>query len=46
VVEEAGRCAVTVSGDVGDAGHCRNIVDPALGDLGAVDILVNNAGSR
>jgi len=43
IVEDAGRKAVLVPGDIGDEAHCREIVDRAAGELGGVDILVNNA---
>jgi NAD(P)-dependent dehydrogenase (short-subunit alcohol dehydrogenase family) len=43
LVEEAGRRAVLVSGDVSDAGHCREIIAKAVEELGKVDVLVNNA---
>ncbi len=43
VVEEAGRKAVSVPGDIGDAGHCRRIVERAVQELGHLDIVVNNA---
>lgn len=42
-VEEAGRRAVLVRGDVSDPQHCRNIVAKAVEELGKVDILVSNA---
>ena len=42
-VEEAGRKAVLVSGDVSDADHCRTIIDEAVQAFGKVDVLVNNA---
>jgi NAD(P)-dependent dehydrogenase (short-subunit alcohol dehydrogenase family) len=42
-VEEAGRKAVLVPGDVSQAQHCRDIVEQAVGEFGKVDILVNNA---
>jgi NAD(P)-dependent dehydrogenase (short-subunit alcohol dehydrogenase family) len=42
-VEEAGRRALTIRGDVSDADHCRDIVDRTVHELGGVDILVNNA---
>ncbi|MBF9131142.1 SDR family oxidoreductase [Plantactinospora sp. S1510] len=42
-VEEAGRRAVLVPGDVGDAAMCRTIVDRAVEELGGIDVLVNNA---
>ncbi|HEY0698054.1 MAG TPA: SDR family oxidoreductase, partial [Micromonospora sp.] len=43
LVEEAGRAAVTVSGDVRDEAHCQEVVRRAVSDLGGLDILVNNA---
>src|SRR5579884_857086 len=42
-VEEAGRRAVLVAGDVADQAHCRALVDRALREFGHLDILVNNA---
>jgi NAD(P)-dependent dehydrogenase (short-subunit alcohol dehydrogenase family) len=46
LVEEAGRKAVLVPGDIGDPAHCRAIVDQAVEALGGVDILVNNAAHQ
>lgn len=42
-VEEAGRRAILVAGDVKDPAHCRKLVDRAVTDFGKLDILVNNA---
>jgi NAD(P)-dependent dehydrogenase (short-subunit alcohol dehydrogenase family) len=42
-VEEAGRRAVLVSGDLADAEHCKEIVAEAVRAFGRVDVLVNNA---
>lgn len=42
-VQEAGRKAVLVAGDIQDEEHCKSIVDKALKEFGGVDILVNNA---
>jgi NAD(P)-dependent dehydrogenase (short-subunit alcohol dehydrogenase family) len=42
-VEEAGRKAVLVPGDISDPAHCRSIIDTAVRELGRLDILVNNA---
>ncbi len=42
-VEQAGRKAVVVPGDIQDEEHCKMIVDRAVKELGGVDILVNNA---
>jgi hypothetical protein len=43
LVEEAGRKAVLVRGDISDAQHCRDIIATAVDTFGKVDILVNNA---
>jgi NAD(P)-dependent dehydrogenase (short-subunit alcohol dehydrogenase family) len=45
-VEQAGRKAVLVRGDVQEASHCRAIIDRAIKDLGGVDILINNAAHQ
>ena len=43
LVEEAGRRAVLVRGDVGDPQHCREIIAQAVHELGGLDVLVVNA---
>lgn len=43
VVEEAGRRAIAVAGDIGDEAHCQRLVQRALQEFGHLDILVNNA---
>jgi NAD(P)-dependent dehydrogenase (short-subunit alcohol dehydrogenase family) len=43
LIEEAGRTAVPVPGDIRDQQVCRQIIERAVGDLGGLDILVNNA---
>jgi len=43
LVEEAGRRAVLVPGDIADPAHCRAIVDKAVHEFGRIDVLVNNA---
>jgi NAD(P)-dependent dehydrogenase (short-subunit alcohol dehydrogenase family) len=43
LVEEAGRKAVVVPGDISDEEHCKKIIAQAVSELGGVDILVNNA---
>ena len=45
-VEEAGRKAVLVPGDISDPAHCRGIVERCVKELGGVDILVNNAAHQ
>ncbi|MEZ7236757.1 SDR family oxidoreductase [Rhodococcus sp. GXMU-t2271] len=42
-VEEAGRRAVAVPGDIRSEEHCRHLIDTAVRELGGLDILVNNA---
>lgn len=42
-VEEAGRRAVLIPGDVSRPEHCRGIVDTAVTHFGKIDVLVNNA---
>ncbi len=44
VVEEAGRKAVRMPGDVRDEAHCQEIVQKAVDEFGRIDVLVNNAG--
>ena len=46
LVEDAGRKAVLVPGDVQHADHCRDIVKKAVSELGGIDILVNNAAHQ
>jgi NAD(P)-dependent dehydrogenase (short-subunit alcohol dehydrogenase family) len=43
LVEDAGRKAVLVKGDISRSQHCRDIIDRAVAELGGVDVLVNNA---
>jgi NAD(P)-dependent dehydrogenase (short-subunit alcohol dehydrogenase family) len=42
-VEEAGRKALVVPGDITSEAHCQTLVARAVGELGRLDILVNNA---
>ena len=46
LVEEAGRKAVLLSGDLQEAAHCRRVIGSALSDLGGIDILINNAAHQ
>lgn len=43
LVEEAGRKAVLMPGELADPAHCRAIVDRAVREFGRIDVLVNNA---
>lgn len=42
-VQDAGRTAVLVPGDLTDAANCRAVIDRAVQEFGRVDILVSNA---
>jgi NAD(P)-dependent dehydrogenase (short-subunit alcohol dehydrogenase family) len=42
-VEQAGRRAVLVRGDIQSQAHCRELVDKAVEAFGRLDVLVNNA---
>ncbi|MEA2841345.1 MAG: hypothetical protein QOF41_2675 [Methylobacteriaceae bacterium] len=46
IVEDAGRKAILMPGDIKDAEHCRAMIDKAVKDFGCVDILVNNAAHQ
>ncbi len=43
LVEEAGRKAILIEGDISEEEHCRKIVETAVREFGHIDILVNNA---
>lgn len=43
LVEDAGRTAVLVAGDIADPAHCRSMVARAVAAFGHLDVLVNNA---
>jgi NAD(P)-dependent dehydrogenase (short-subunit alcohol dehydrogenase family) len=43
LVEEAGRRAVTVPGDLREEAVCRQVVDTAVREFGRIDVLVSNA---
>jgi len=42
-VQQAGRRAVTLPGDIQDEHHCMSIVDRTFDEFGRLDVLVNNA---
>ncbi len=46
LIEQAGRRAILVPGDISRADHCRAIVERAVAELGGIDILVNNAAHQ
>lgn len=46
LIEEEGRKAVAIPGDIKDERFCRELVEKAISALGGIDILVNNAGKQ
>ena len=46
VVEEAGKRAVKVPGDISEESQCRTVVQTAVGEFGKIDVLVNNAAHQ
>jgi NAD(P)-dependent dehydrogenase (short-subunit alcohol dehydrogenase family) len=46
LIQEAGRTAVAVPGDVKDEAYCQQLVATAVQQLGGLDILVNVAGKQ
>lgn len=42
-IEEAGKKAVLVKGDISEEAHCKEIIEKAVSEFGTIDILVNNA---
>jgi NAD(P)-dependent dehydrogenase (short-subunit alcohol dehydrogenase family) len=46
IVEEEGRRAITIPGDLGDKQYCEKAVRQTVDELGRVDVLVNNAGEQ
>ncbi len=42
LVEQEGRRAISLPGDLADPGHCRRVVTDAAEALGGIDLLVNN----
>jgi len=43
LVEDAGRRAVLIAGDISSPQHCREVIDTPVRELGKVDVLVSNA---
>ena len=46
IVEQEGRRAITIAGDIGDKQFCEAAVKQTVDQLGRLDILVNNAGEQ
>jgi NAD(P)-dependent dehydrogenase (short-subunit alcohol dehydrogenase family) len=46
LVEAAGRNCLLIRGDVGQAAHCRALVQQAAAAFGRIDIVVNNAAHQ
>ena len=45
-IEEEGRAALSISGDIQDPEFCGRVVDQTVAELGGLDILVNNAAHQ
>ncbi|MEH2066689.1 MAG: SDR family oxidoreductase [Nostoc sp.] len=46
LIEQAGRKAVALPGDITDENFCRKLVADAVESLGGLDILINNAAAQ
>jgi len=46
LIEQEGRKAVLVAGDIRSPEHCRSVIKQAVDVLGGIDILVNNAAHQ
>ena len=46
MVEEHGRRALAISGDIGDENFCQQEVQQAVDEFGKLDILINNAAEQ
>ena len=46
LIQQAGRKAVAIPGDLRDRAYCLKLVDTAVKQLGGLDILVNNASRQ
>jgi len=46
LIQQAGRKAIALPGDIRDPGFCRKLVADAVAELGGLDILVSNAARQ
>ncbi|AIQ73882.1 MULTISPECIES: SDR family oxidoreductase [Paenibacillus] len=46
LVQEAGRTAIAIPGDLKDEAYCEQLVDTTVKELGGIDILANIAGKQ
>jgi NAD(P)-dependent dehydrogenase (short-subunit alcohol dehydrogenase family) len=46
LIQEQGRRAIAIAGDVGDEAFCRDAVARTVAELGRLDVLVNNAAEQ
>lgn len=46
LIEEAGRKAITMPGDLKDEKYCEELIESAVKELGGIDILANVAGKQ
>jgi NAD(P)-dependent dehydrogenase (short-subunit alcohol dehydrogenase family) len=46
IVEQEGRRAIVIPGDIGDKQFCERAVQQTVDQLGGLDILINNAGEQ
>jgi len=46
VVEEAGRKAVKMPGDISEESQCQRLIQTAVDEFGQIDVLVNNAAHQ
>ncbi len=46
LIEQAGKKAVSMPGDITDSAYCRNLIDRTVAELGGIDVLVNVAGKQ
>ncbi|WP_158044145.1 SDR family oxidoreductase [Skermanella pratensis] len=46
LIENEGRRCLTLRGDLGDEGFCRQVIDRTVEQFGKLDILINNAAEQ